>query len=98
MDKIEYKITQGGKSVKKEISLVELDWSAFCKTADLRIKLENPNGQQFTNVAQLIQVYTVKSDQEMLDWKSGCEDQVAFMNEVASVMNDITDHINSKKK
>ena len=72
MNKIEYKTQVNGKSVTKEVGLIDLNWQDFCKATDLAISLENPNGSQFTDVSQLVQIHTGKTDQEMMEWKNSC--------------------------
>ena len=98
MEKIEYKIQKNGKSVTKELGLIELNWQDFCKATDLAIKLEKPNGSQFTDVSQLVQIHTGKTDQEMMEWKNSCNNQAEFINEVALVIQEISKYYESKKK
>ena len=98
MNKIEYKIIINGKDVNKEIGLIELNWQDFCKATDLAISLENPNGSQFTDVSQLVQIHTGKTDQEMMEVKNSCNNQAEFINEVALVIQEISKHYESKKK
>tara|TARA_Y100000310_G_scaffold294749_1_gene325458 strand:+ start:1016 stop:1312 length:297 start_codon:yes stop_codon:yes gene_type:complete len=98
MGKIEYKIKKGSKSESKELILLELNWGDFCKSTDLAIKCENPNGEQFTNVSKLIQLHTGKTDQDMMEWKNKCDSHVDFLNEIIIVMRTISEHYESKKK
>ena len=94
MEKIEYSV--GSK--KKELTVIELGWSDFCKSTDLAIKISNPNGSQFTDIANLVMLYTGKKDQDMMEWKNSCKNQAAFVNEVSEAFLAITKHIESKKK
>ena len=94
MEKIEYKV--GSK--KKELTVIELGWSDFCKSTDLAIKISNPNGSQFTDIANLVMLYTGKKDQDMMEWKNSCKKQADFVNEVSEAFLAITKHIESKKK
>ena len=94
MEKIEYKI--GSK--KKELTIIELGWQDFCKSTDLAIKIDNPNGSQFTDIANLVMLYTGKKDQDMMEWKNSCKDRASFINEVGGAFSAIVDHIQSKKK
>tara|TARA_R100001530_G_scaffold16465_1_gene14467 strand:+ start:585 stop:869 length:285 start_codon:yes stop_codon:yes gene_type:complete len=94
MEKIEYKV--GSK--KKELTIIELGWQDFCKSTDLAIKISNPNGSQFTDIANLVMLYTGKKDQDMMEWKNSCKTQADFVNEVSEAFLAITKHIESKKK
>ena len=98
MNKIEYKIKVNGKSVTRDLSLIDLNWQDFCKATDLAIKLEKPNGSQFTDVSQLVQLHTGKSDIEMMEWKDSCNNQTDFINEVALAIQEISKYYESKKK
>ena len=94
MEKIEYKV--GSK--KKELVIIELGWQDFCKSTDLAIKISQPNGSQFTDIANLVMLYTGKSEQDMMTWKNSCNNQADFVNDVSESFLAITKHIESKKK
>jgi len=94
MEKIEYKV--GSK--KKELVIIELGWQDFCKSTDLAIKISQPNGSQFTDIANLVMLYTGKSEQDMMTWKNSCNNQADFVNDVSEAFLAITKHIESKKK
>ena len=94
MEKIEYKV--GSK--KKELTIRELGWQDFCKSTDLAIKISQPNGSQFTDIANLVMLYTGKSEQDMMTWKNSCKNQAEFVNDVSEAFLAITKHIESKKK
>ena len=89
MEKIEYKV--GSK--KKELAIIELGWQDFCKSTDLAIKISNPNGSQFTDIANLVMLYTGKKDEDMMEWKNSCKNQAEFVNEVSEAFMAITKHI-----
>ena len=98
MNKIEYKIKVNGKSVTRDLSLIDLNWQDFCKATDLAISLENANGSQFSDISKLVQLHTGKSDQDMMEWKDSCNNQTEFINEIALVIQEISKHYESKKK
>ena len=96
--KVEYKINNGSKSENKELTLVDLQWKDFCKVADLGIKVSQPNGSQFTDMADFVMLCTGKSDEDMKKWRDSSNSQAAFINEVAIVFQAISDYMQSKKK
>ena len=98
MNKIEYKIRKGKKSELREINVIELDWQDFCKSTDLAIKMNTPNGSQFTDVAAFVMLYTGKKDQDMMEWKNSCKNQADFINEVSEAFHAIITYVKSKKK
>ena len=96
--KIEYKIANGSKTETKELTLVDLPWNQFCKAADLGLKVSQPNGSQFSDMANFVMLYTGKKDQDMMKWKNSCKAQADFINEVSEAFLAITKHVESKKK
>ena len=59
--KIEYEITEGGKSVKKEITIRDLTWGEFCKAGDIAVGLQDGSSKSyFSDIATLIMIYTGK--------------------------------------
>tara|TARA_Y100000310_G_scaffold51840_1_gene47719 strand:- start:856 stop:1152 length:297 start_codon:yes stop_codon:yes gene_type:complete len=98
MVKIEYKIKNGSKSETKELTLVDLPWNQFCKAADLGLKVSQPNGSQFSDMANFVMLYTGKNDEDMKKWRDSSNSQTDFINEIATVFKEITDFMQSKKK
>jgi len=98
MQTIEYKIKKGNKSEKRELQLIEIGWSEFCKSTDLAIKISQPNGSQFTDIANFVMLYTGKSEQDMMSWKNNCKNQADFINEVSEAFFAISKYVESKKK
>ena len=98
MQTIEYKIKIGKKSESRKLMIIDLKWKDFCKSTDLAIKISNPNGSQFTDIANLVMLYTGKKDEDMMKWKDSCKDQADFINEISEAFSAITKHIESKKK
>tara|TARA_Y100001963_G_scaffold157825_1_gene255235 strand:+ start:1555 stop:1848 length:294 start_codon:yes stop_codon:yes gene_type:complete len=96
--KLEYKIKENGKNVKKELHLIELGWEDFCKSTDLAIKISQPNGSQFTDIAKLVMLYTGKTSDDMTAWRNSHSHQADFINDVVEAFKTITKHIESKKK
>ena len=94
METIEYKV--GSK--KKELTIIDLGWQDFCKSTDIGIKIQNPNGSQFTDMANFVMLYTGKKDQDMMDWKESCKDQKEFIDEVTLGFIAITKYLQAKKK
>lgn len=94
MEKLEYKV--GSK--KKEIEIIELNWDDYCKSTDLGIKIQNPNGSQFTHIANFVMLYTGKKPDDMMTWKDSCKNQAEFNEEIALVFSAITKHMEDKKK
>ena len=98
MEKIEYKIGKGKKAITKEIAIKNLNWKEFCKSTDLAIKIQNPNGSQFSDIATFVQLYTGKTEEDMMSWMNACNGQAEFTDEVAIVFYAIAEYIESKKK
>ena len=86
MEKLEYKV--GSK--KKEIEIIELNWDDYC--------IQNPNGSQFTHIANFVMLYTGKKPDDMMTWKDSCKNQAEFNEEIALVFSAITKHMEDKKK
>ena len=98
---IKYTVGEGKKAVEKSIEIInpdDLGWAEYCKTMDIEIKLANPNGSQFTDVANIVQIYTAKSNIEMRDWSKKCETKADFIAEIGAVFSRILKEIESKKK
>ena len=96
--KIEYEIANGSKTETKELTLVELQWKDFCKVADLGLKVSRPNGSQFTDMTDFIMLYTGKSGEDMKKWRDNSNSRTAFINEIATVFQAISEYMQSKKK
>ena len=96
--KIEYKIPNGSKTETKELTLVDLQWKDFCKVADLGLKVSQPNGSQFSDMANFVMLYTGKNDEDMKKWQNSSNSQTGFINEIGIVFQAISDYMQSKKK
>ena len=96
--KVEYKIPNGSKTETKELNLVDLQWGDFCKVADLGLKVSQPNGSQFSDMAHFVMIYSGKSDEDMKKWRDNSNSQTAFINEIAIAFQAISDYMQSKKK
>ena len=96
--KVEYKIPNGSKTETKELTLVDLPWNQFCKAADLGLKVSQPNGSQFSDMANFVMLYTGKNDEDMKKWQDNSNSQTAFINEIAIVFQAISEYMESKKK
>ena len=93
MPKITYKVDKE----EKQIDIVELDWKTYLKVTDLTILLQNPKTRDFATCAELVQIYTGKSDEEMLKWMKTVG-STNFMNELSAVLEAIVSENESKKK
>ena len=98
MDKIEYKVKEGKKSVEKSIELKDLSWSEWCKAQDISFMLQNPNGSMFTNIANYVQLYTGKTEPAMLEWRDSFDFYGDFQSELITIAREIGNHLSKKKK
>ena len=98
MEKIEYKIKNGKKSVTKSVEIMDLSWTDWCKVQDLRILMNNPNGSAFTYGAKFVQLYLGKSDAEMESWRDSITDDDDFFTEMMVLVKEIANAVTDKKK
>ena len=98
MQTIEYKIQKGKKEEKRQLDLIDIGWSEFCKSADLSIKISMPNGSQFTDISNFIMLHTGKSDKDMMDWNNSCKNHPDFMQEIMEAFEAISKHLEKKRK
>ena len=97
MEKLDYKVKVGKKTETKSVELVDLNWNDYCRTTDLAIQLSLSKSPSFSDIGKLIQIYTGKSDQDMMDWKNSINDNGEFINEMSAVFTAITSHHQKKR-
>ena len=95
---ITYNIEKGKKSIKKTIDIVDLSWNDFQRSSDISIKLLKPNGDLFKLTSDFVQIYTGKTDEEMIEWAKSCENYREFHQEIFQIGQAIMQNNNAKKK
>ena len=96
--KIEYKVSVNNKKVAKSLELVELGWQDFCKSTDIAVQMASSPDSQFSNVALMVQIYTGKSEADMLNWLKLSNSKAEFIDDVSAAFKAIMASQDSKKK
>ena len=96
--KIEYEVNVNKKKVTKTIELVELGWKDFCKSTDIAVQMATSPESQFSNVALMVQIYTGKSEDDMLAWLRVSNSKAEFIDDVSAAFKAIMESQDSKKK
>ena len=96
--KIEYEVNTNNKKVTKSLELVELGWKEFCKSTDIAVQMASSPDSQFSNVALMVQIYTGKSEDDMLNWLNLSNSKAEFIDDVSAAFKAIMASQDSKKK
>ena len=96
--KIEYEVIINKKKVTKTLELVELGWKDFCKSTDIAVQMATHPDSQFSNVALMVQIYTGKSEDDMLAWLRASNSKAEFIDDVSAAFKSIMASQDSKKK
>ena len=96
--KIEYEVSVNNKKVTKSLELVELGWKEFCRSTDIAVKMASSPDSQFSNVALMVQIYTGKSEGDMLNWLKASNSKSEFIDDVSAAFKAIMASQDSKKK
>ena len=96
--KIEYEVSINKKKISKSLELVELGWKDFCKSTDIAVQMATSPESQFSNVALMVQIYTGKSEADMLNWLKSSNSKAEFIDDVSAAFKAIMASQDSKKK
>ena len=96
--KIEYEVIVNKKKATKSIELVELGWKDFCQSTDIAVQMATSPESQFSNVALMVQIYTGKSEDDMLAWLKASNSKAEFIDDVSAAFKAIMASQDSKKK
>jgi len=96
--KIEYEVSVNNKKVTKTLELIELGWRDFCKSTDIAVQMASSPDSQFSNVALMVQIYTGKSEDDMLNWLNLSNSKAEFIDDVSAAFKAIMASQDSKKK